>query len=103
LLDSQQIQTNELLAKLKELLKEYNQQLLAQRQLSNQQTASTAAAGSVDEKVPNYYAQLNEFVIQIRQISMQLKHRLKDFYYNNGANSVYNGSCLQPNSIFDLL
>lgn len=97
-------------AKLCELLKEYNQQMLQQQmsQRPQQQLNSTAnnsnSTGSMivdNEKtsIPVYYVQLNDYFVQIRQISMQLKQRLKQC-------NMYNSSicpCIPSNSILDLL
>ena len=116
--DPQCIQSNEMYAKLCELLKEYNQQMLQQQQMSQQRslnsTNNSAGDGGnltsspsnqmiVDEKssasIPVYYVQLNDYFVQIRQISMQLKQRLKQC-------NMYNSNicpCIPSNSILDLL
>lgn len=79
--DPQQLQMNELYCKIRELLKEFpHQQPMAD--------------------VPNYYSQLTDIFGQIRQISMQLKQRLKQCNLYN--NSIY-PSCIPANSILDLL
>lgn len=77
--DPQQIQVNELYCKLRELLKEY---------CSQQQ-----------QQIPSYYSQLTELLVQVRQISLQLKQRLKQCNLYN--NSIY-PACIPSNSILDL-
>jgi nuclear receptor subfamily 4 group A protein 2 len=72
--DPQQIQVNELYCKLRELLKE--------------------------QQIPNYCSQLTEIMMQVRQISIQLKQRLKQCNMYN--NSMY-PSCIPSNSILDIL
>ena len=77
---SQQHQTtNDLYTKLREMLKDYCQ-------VQNPQ-------------IPNYYAQLTDLFAQVRQISIQLKQRLKQC--NTYNNSVY-PMCIPANSILDL-
>ena len=72
--------THDLYSKLKEMLKDYCQ-------VQNPQ-------------MPNYFAQLTEVFAQVRQISTQLKQRLKQC--NTYNNSVY-PLCIPANSILDLL
>lgn len=90
--DPQQIQMNELYCKLRELLKDYCQQM-------QQQQRQQQGMGEQNE-IPNYYTQLTELFVQLRQISLQLKQRLKQCNLYN--NSVY-PSCIPSNSILDLL
>jgi hypothetical protein len=78
--DSQHHTTNDLYTKLREMLKDYCQVQSPQ--------------------MPNYFAQLNDMFAQVRQISMQLKQRLKQC-------NIYNSSvyplCIPANSILDLM
>lgn len=110
--DTQYIQTNELYGKLRELLKEYNQQMLqhnaaTQRQQQHllqggNQSNSASNILAADEKMPVYYTQLNDYFIQVRQISMQLKQRLKQCnLYNHSQQANY--PCIPPNSVLDLV
>ena len=96
--DPQQIQMNELYCKLRELLKEYCQQM--QQQQRQQQSMNGGSALNEQNEIPNYYTQLTELFVQLRQISLQLKQRLKQCNLYN--NSVY-PSCIPTNSILDLL
>jgi hypothetical protein len=82
--------SGELYGKLRELLKEYTQQ----------QRAATAAAShsETNEKIPNYAAQLTDYIMQIRHIAAQLKNRLKQCHLFNSY-----PSCITSNSILDLL
>lgn len=86
--DPQQMQMNELYCKIRELLKEFSLQMQQQ-----------VLSGQIDEKIPNYYSQLTDIFSQIRQISVQLKQRLKQCNMYN--NSMY-PSCIPSNSILDL-
>ncbi len=72
--------THDLYSKLKEMLKDYCQVL--------------------NPQIPNHFAQLTDVFAQVRQISMQLKQRLKQC--NTYNNSVY-PLCIPANSILDLL
>lgn len=72
-------QFNELQCKLREILKEYCEQ---------------------SNPISNCYTELAELFVQIRQISIQLKQRLKQCsLYNNTVQP----SCIPSNSILDLL
>ena len=87
------MQMNELYCKIRELLKDFSQQLQFQQQ---QQQLN----GQInDEHIPNYYSQLTDLFSQTRQISMQLKQRLKQC---NVYNSSMYPSCIPPNSVLDL-
>jgi hypothetical protein len=87
--DPQQMQMNELYCKIRELLKDFSLQLQQQHM----------SVGQMDESIPNYYSQLTELFSQTRQISIQLKQRLKQCNVYN--NSMY-PSCIPANSILDL-
>ena len=78
--DVQQIQAGELYVKLREILKEY----CAQQRL-------------IDDKIPNHYAQLTDYLIQIRNIAALMRHRLKQYHMFSGYQA-----CITPNSILDL-
>ncbi|CAF0715589.1 unnamed protein product [Brachionus calyciflorus] len=85
----QQTQSNsEICTKLKDLLKEYQIQIQQSKSIDNN-----------NEKIPNYYLQLNDIFLQTRQIALQLKQRLKQCNLYNS--SVY-PSCIPTNSILDL-
>lgn len=86
---STQSQLNELYSKLKELLKEYQQQKSAEDSSNNKSNNS-----------PNYILQLNELFIQTRQISIQLKQRLKQCNLYNS--SVY-PACIPAESKLSLM
>ncbi len=92
--DPQQIQMNELYCKIRELLKEFSHQQQQQQQSHHQLN------GHIDDQlIPNYYSQLTEIFVQVRQISIQLKQRLKQC---NMYNSSMYPSCIPANSILDL-
>lgn len=84
---------NELYCKIRELLKDlsHQQQQQQQHHLNGQME---------DQLLPNYYSQLTELFVQVRQISIQLKQRLKQC---NMYNSSMYPSCIPTNSILDLL
>ncbi len=90
--DPQQIQMNELYCKIRELLKEFSQQLVMQQQ-------QLQLNGQITETIPNYYSQLTDIFGMIRQISFQLKQRLKQC---NVYNSSISPICIPSNSILDL-
>jgi hypothetical protein len=89
--DPQQATPSELYTKLRELLKDYNQQARAG---TAQPDETTSGSG----KIPNYSSQLTDYLIQVRHISAQLKNRLKQCHLFNSY-----PSCITANSILDLL
>ncbi len=83
---------NELYCKIRELLKDFSHQ-------SHHNHHSQLNGQMEDQLIPNYYSQLTEMFVQIRQISIQLKQRLKQC---NMYNSSMYPSCIPANSILDL-
>jgi hypothetical protein len=92
----QQIQMNELFSKMRELLKDYCQQLQQQQMNNNNANGNVS---NENEQIPNYYSQLSDIFFHTRQISIQLKQRLKQCNLYNS--SIY-PSCIPANSILDL-
>ncbi len=86
---------NELYCKVRELLKEFS--LQQQQQQQQQQQLQLPVS---EQQQPNYYSQLTDIFSQTRQISVQLKQRLKQC---NLYNSSMYPSCIPANSILDLL
>jgi hypothetical protein len=86
---------NELYCKIRELLKDFSHQ----SQHNHHNHHSQLNGQMEDQLIPNYYSQLTEMFVQIRQISIQLKQRLKQC---NMYNSSMYPSCIPANSILDL-
>jgi len=84
--DPQQVSMNELYCKIRDCLKDS----FVHPQHNQYEIMS---------KSPNYYNQLTEIFMQIHQISLSLKQRLKQCNLYN--NSIY-PACIPPNSILDL-